>query len=179
MNRHLLAVLLAVATVCTVPSISCADPWTDIGPASAAFNYNGYIDPWTGRPGNGAYSGGFSFSNTQYRYVPTWRTPLYPQPAYAYPQPFAYPSPVTTEASIQVQVPANAEIWFDNRKTSQTGELRTFVSPSLENGKTFTYAVRARWTDASGKVVEQTKQVEVQAGQLSTADFRAEVARGR
>ncbi len=76
-------------------------------------------------------------------------------------------------------MPANAEIWFDNQKTSQTGSLRDFVSPPLDTGKKFTYNLRARWTDSSGKVIDQTKQVEVQAGQQSTADFMSEVARSK
>jgi uncharacterized protein (TIGR03000 family) len=191
MNRLMLSALLAAATVCGWPGVSSADPWADIGPAGSAFNYGGYIDPWTGRSGNGAFSGGVYFGNRpgsgpSWSYSPTWTNPLSPPIYYSHSRPFVasstYSTPLKAEgstASIQVRVPANAEIWFDNQKMSQTGSLRDFVSPPLETGKQFTYNLRVRWTDSSGKVIDQTKQVEVQAGQQSTADFMSEVAKSK
>jgi uncharacterized protein (TIGR03000 family) len=74
-------------------------------------------------------------------------------------------------AAVRVRVPAKAEIWFEGEKTSQTGEMRNFLSPPLERGKTYTYDVKARWTDDAGKVVERTQEVKVRAGGRSTADF--------
>jgi len=70
-----------------------------------------------------------------------------------------------------VRVPANAEIWFQGDKTSQTGTLRHFVSPQLQSGQTYTYEIKARWMDNSGQAVERTKQVKVQAGARVGVDF--------
>ncbi len=56
-------------------------------------------------------------------------------------------------------------------KTNQTGAMRRFLSPTLPPGRSLTYNVRARWTDATGKVIDETKPVQVQAGQLSSANF--------
>jgi uncharacterized protein (TIGR03000 family) len=78
-------------------------------------------------------------------------------------------------AYVGIRVPANAEILFDGEKTSQTGPIRTFVSPALEPGKTFTYKIQARWpgTGADSKPIEQTREVKVQAGQRVLINFLA------
>src|ERR1700723_1792902 len=57
-------------------------------------------------------------------------------------------------AYVDLRVPATAEIWFDDNKTAQTGSLRHYVTPSLESGRSFTYDIRARWTDPNGKVID-------------------------
>ena len=72
---------------------------------------------------------------------------------------------------MEVRVPANAEVWVEGDKTSQTGAVRHFSSPALTPGKTFTYDLRARWTGADGKAVDRTKQVKVQAGARVGVDF--------
>jgi uncharacterized protein (TIGR03000 family) len=79
---------------------------------------------------------------------------------------------------IEVHVPsAEAEVWFDGVKTTQTGTLRSFLSPSLAPGGTFTYTVRARWTE-DGRPVEQTRRISVQAGHQQTVDFRTPARSG-
>jgi uncharacterized protein (TIGR03000 family) len=52
-----------------------------------------------------------------------------------------------------------------------SGPVRHFYSAPLTPGQTFTYEVRARWTDPSGKPVERTKKVDVQAGARIGVDF--------
>jgi uncharacterized protein (TIGR03000 family) len=64
---------------------------------------------------------------------------------------------------VTVRVPANAEIWFDDDKTSQTGSLRSFISPPLNSDGNFVYHLRARWTE-NGQPVEKTRRLEVHAG---------------
>jgi uncharacterized protein (TIGR03000 family) len=59
-------------------------------------------------------------------------------------------------AYIQMEAPADAEVWVGMAKMSQTGRLRNFVSPPLPPGKNCFYQVRARWT-ANGQPVEQTR----------------------
>ena len=60
-------------------------------------------------------------------------------------------SAIDNAAMMEIRVPANAEVWVEGDKTSQTGAVRHFVSPTLQTGKTFTYDIRARWTGADGK----------------------------
>ena len=80
---------------------------------------------------------------------------------------------------IQVHAPANAEIWFEGSKTSQTGSVRNFVSPPLTSGKTFSYDVRAHWTDSNGKAVDKTQTVKIQAGGRSNVSFLNTDANGK
>jgi len=75
-------------------------------------------------------------------------------------------------AEVNVRVPASAELWFDNHKTRQTGLVRQFITPPLEQGKSFTYNLRARWTE-NGAPMDQTRTVEVQAGRQASVDFTA------
>jgi uncharacterized protein (TIGR03000 family) len=81
------------------------------------------------------------------------------------------PTQDTTRALIEVRVPAEAEIWFEGDKTSQTGSVRQFVTPPVTPGKMFTYDIRARWTGADGKPVDLQRSVQFQAGQRLTVDF--------
>jgi uncharacterized protein (TIGR03000 family) len=73
-------------------------------------------------------------------------------------------------ATIEVHVPANAQLWFEDTPTDQTGEWRRFTSPPLPPDQVFYYKLRARWND-SGQTVEQTRTIEVRAGKTTTVDF--------
>ena len=74
---------------------------------------------------------------------------------------------------IQVRVPANAEIWFEQEKTSQTGSLRRFLSPPLEPGMEYTYDIRARWRDENGQQLERTRKLSICAGERHALNFFA------
>ena len=73
-------------------------------------------------------------------------------------------------ALIAVHVPADAELWFDGTKTSQTSEVRQFQTPALEPGQEYNYTVRARWKD-QGREVDQTRKVTVRAGDRLGINF--------
>jgi len=73
-------------------------------------------------------------------------------------------------ALIEVTVPANAELWFDGVKTTQTGSTRYFVTPPLAADKTFTYEIRMSLPNGSDSAAD-TRQVQVQAGKRSTVNF--------
>lgn len=75
----------------------------------------------------------------------------------------------SNRALVNVRVPADATVWFDDAKTRQTGEFRQFMSPPLEAGN-YQYQVRAHWTQ-DGKAVDQTRTVTVQPGRQATVDF--------
>jgi uncharacterized protein (TIGR03000 family) len=73
---------------------------------------------------------------------------------------------------INLRVPANAEVWFDGSKTSQTGRLRSFVSPPLQPGRNYAYEIRARWMQ-SGRMAEETRRINVRAGDRDNLKFLA------
>jgi uncharacterized protein (TIGR03000 family) len=72
---------------------------------------------------------------------------------------------------MNIRVPAKAEVWFDGSKTSETGSLRSFVTPPLERGKEYSYEIRTRWTE-DGRPVEQTRKINIRPGDRLTLDFR-------
>ncbi|HEV3255482.1 MAG TPA: TIGR03000 domain-containing protein [Gemmataceae bacterium] len=87
--------------------------------------------------------------------------------------PSAVPTPAREPvAYLEVQVPADAQIWLEGAKTKQTGTSRLFVSPSLNAGEEYTYEVRVRWTQ-DGREVEQVQQVAVHAGDRLHLTFPA------
>jgi uncharacterized protein (TIGR03000 family) len=77
----------------------------------------------------------------------------------------------STSATMVVRVPVNAEVYCDGVKMSLTGSERKFVSPPLPTGRTFPYEIRAHWVGADGKPIDQTRLVQVQAGQRTLVDF--------
>src|SRR5216684_3721809 len=42
-------------------------------------------------------------------------------------------------ARIELTVPANAEVWLDGHKTQQAGAARSFITPPIQPGKSFSY----------------------------------------
>jgi uncharacterized protein (TIGR03000 family) len=91
-------------------------------------------------------------STTQSFYPPNWRGDM---PAF-----------------IDVQVPADAQIWFDGESTSQGGMERTFRSPPLAQGQNYSYEVKARWNE-NGKDMERTRKVGVHAGERVNVNLMA------
>jgi uncharacterized protein (TIGR03000 family) len=83
-----------------------------------------------------------------------------------------YSEPPQQFVAMTVVVPtATAQVWFENTLTTQQGTERLFRSPALEPGKNFTYTIKARWME-NGTAVERDRQVNVQAGQKITVNFR-------
>jgi uncharacterized protein (TIGR03000 family) len=72
--------------------------------------------------------------------------------------------------NITVRVPANADLWFEGTKTQSTGAVRKFQSPPLKSGRQYTYEVWVRWND-NGRIVTQTRQLSVSAGDHLTVRF--------
>jgi len=133
-------------------------------------NYGGYY----GR-GYGYYQpyGYYGYSPSYYNYDPGW----YSTPGVNYYPPtnvttLPAPTPVLANntATIEVIVPANAELWFDGNKTTQTGTQRFFVTPPLTAGTSSTYEVRATWVE-NGAPVTQARMIQVQPGQQSVVNL--------
>jgi uncharacterized protein (TIGR03000 family) len=90
----------------------------------------------------------------------------------------ASPTDNPTAAYIAVRLPANAEIWFDGDKTTQTGSDRLFVTPPLSPDRDYTYKVRVQWSE-DGRKVERMHSVAIRAGDRASLDFvSANVATG-
>jgi uncharacterized protein (TIGR03000 family) len=96
-----------------------------------------------------------------------WRVAYYyPSPAYYDWSPAYYPAEEAigaNTATIRVRVPSDARIWIEGEATSQGGNDRTFVSPSLAPGSQYVYHIRAQWNE-NGKAVERNREVTVHAG---------------
>jgi uncharacterized protein (TIGR02246 family) len=71
---------------------------------------------------------------------------------------------------ITIAVPPDAEVFFDGTATTQRGSERRFVSPPLEIGRKYEYAIRANWTE-NGRTVRQTRKVSVTGGDAVRVDF--------
>lgn len=70
------------------------------------------------------------------------------------------PEDYSNVAVMMAHVPENAEVWFMDRETTTTGNVRYFVSPTLSPGN-YTYSVRINWVEDGNKVTQ-------------THDFRAQ-----
>lgn len=74
-------------------------------------------------------------------------------------------------AFVQVLVPTGAELWFDDWRSSQQGEVRHFTSPRLAPSAKYAYRVHARWME-NGRRVDETRKMVVQAGDRLIVDLR-------
>jgi uncharacterized protein (TIGR03000 family) len=75
--------------------------------------------------------------------------------------------------TLNIAVPADAEIWFDGNKTRQTGTARSFVSPPLTPGHDYAYEVKTRWLE-NGYEVTQTRRVIVHASDVINLRFTSD-----
>ena len=187
-------VLLAAAGLVTAPGtvraqISIGAPYFSGGPSPLGYSAYPY--------GPGALSWGSAFSYTQryYWYGDNWPYPGYFVGTY-HGAPFfpgdgtpgsrkssgsersSYYSYGATDrtnadtALVNVRLPdAGAEVWIEGKATRQQGTEREFISPPLDPARTYTYEVRARWTDSNGQAHDETRTVRVQPGQQVTVDF--------
>jgi uncharacterized protein (TIGR03000 family) len=116
-------------------------------PASSGIGYGGYPGC-----GPGFYGGGYGFPGHGYGwgYSPYGVFDYY-RGYYLSPEPVREPD---HRAQIRLRVPADAEVWFDGQKTTQTSEYRDYYSPPLTPGKGYTCQVRVRWVEV-GKPVER------------------------
>jgi uncharacterized protein (TIGR03000 family) len=142
------ALLLAAACLVAVPRAPAQDgrgyryPWYEKG-------YRGYNEPTQAtRPTNPAAA---PVAPTKYTLVVTM-------------------VPDNTEgggnvATMMAHVPENALAYFQDRLMESTGTERTYVSPPLNPGKTYTYTVRVDWVE-EGKLVTQTHEFDVFPGMM-------------
>ena len=71
-------------------------------------------------------------------------------------------------ATIVLTVPVLASVTFDGQPTTSVGRVRTFTTPPLESGKTYSYTVVVcSWGSCQERVIQVT------AGQTAAASFFA------
>jgi uncharacterized protein (TIGR03000 family) len=73
-------------------------------------------------------------------------------------------------ARLIVELPADAKLFIDDKPTTSTASVRTFLTPDLERGKSYMYTVRAE-VMLDGQPVSETKTVGVTAGNISRLSF--------
>ena len=66
---------------------------------------------------------------------------------------------------VNLRVPRDAKIWFDENPTNQTGTMRSFESPPVAAGRDYVYDIRIEWK-RDGKNITQTRRVKVHAGDV-------------
>lgn len=146
------------------------------------YGSNGYYgNSYYGNRGYSPYYQNYGYGNA-YQYGPGYynSAPSYSVDPY-YSQPLIrqayYPAPASVQqsANVTVLVPAaDAQVWFENRATTQQGMERLFHSPPLDPNHNFTYTIKVRWME-NGQAVIRERQVNVQAGQSVTVNFRESV----
>jgi uncharacterized protein (TIGR03000 family) len=85
--------------------------------------------------------------------------------------PAALPPPNQTNApaTIQVNVPTDAVIYFDGFRTTANGNRR-YTTPALEQGKTYYYNVKVEMNH-DGQTMTTTERVIVRAGEQASVSF--------
>jgi uncharacterized protein (TIGR03000 family) len=73
-------------------------------------------------------------------------------------------------ARFTLRVPAEAEVWFDGQRTSETGSERRYSSPPLDPQRRYAYDIRVRWQE-DGVTVERTRRVHFHGGERVSVDF--------
>ncbi len=74
-------------------------------------------------------------------------------------------------ATIEVTVPADAWVWFDDTLMKQGGTERLFESPPLTPGKAYSYVITAQWHGPDGQDVVRKQQVTVRANESNNVEF--------
>jgi uncharacterized protein (TIGR03000 family) len=100
-----------------------------------------------------------------------WSLPTYNGGYYTYTGPQSIPGVASDKvAHVTVNVPADAQVWFDDRPTTTTGAVRHYETPALAPSSHYAYEIRARWND-NGREVTQTQKVDIRAGASVRVDF--------
>jgi uncharacterized protein (TIGR03000 family) len=79
--------------------------------------------------------------------------------------------PPDGKAHILILLPTDeAEVWFNGKKTVQTGKMRTFASPELKPGQEYSYEIKAKWK-VGDKTVEETRTLYISTDAWRIVDF--------
>jgi uncharacterized protein (TIGR03000 family) len=82
---------------------------------------------------------------------------------------------VAAPATILVSLPADAKLTIDDNATVSTSANRRFVTPTLQNGRDFSYTLKAEVV-RDGKPVSTVKVITVRAGETTQVDIEVPTA---
>jgi uncharacterized protein (TIGR03000 family) len=132
------------------------------GSAYPYYGYNSYYAP-------DYYGYDNAYPSYAYGYSPDYSLDQ-SAPAYGYPDSEQPAATADNRAHIRVLVPADAQLWFQNRLTKETGPTRLFNSPALQPGHTYSYDIRAQWRQGD-RMVTQDREITVYPGDRVSVDF--------
>lgn len=127
----------------------------------------------------GCWGGGYYPSHAYYDCYGCWGChgcygSVVIQPVYVAPPPAAKPEEkkkaAANQATVIVQLPADARLTVDGKGADLTSATRSFITPALEMDRDYYYTIKAE-ADRDGRALTQTKRVLVRAGQVSRVDF--------
>jgi len=134
-------------------------------------NHGYYSNP--GYYGTYNYSAPYYYGNDTYYSDPIVTVPPNEIRQSYYSDPSSNQAATNQAATVVVLTPTpDAEVWFDGNATSQRGMDRSFQTPALQLGGTYSYTIRARWME-NGQAVDRERRVNVQPGQSVTVNFRS------
>jgi uncharacterized protein (TIGR03000 family) len=148
------------------PGFGYGYPSYDYGYPSYGYAYPSYY------PSGGGLYGDLGTTTSAY-YTPPDDAGPYTAPVYDFSaNGAAEPAPRANDgaATVTVRVPPDAEVWFDGKRTTQRGEDRVYQSPPLRGDTSYTYDVRARWSE-NGKATDETRHITVHANGRTEVDF--------
>ena len=74
-------------------------------------------------------------------------------------------------AIIDIHVPSYGDVWIQGVKMTQSGELRRFISPTLDPHQMYSYDITARWIGKDGNPVVLDRRIIVKPGDHEAVDF--------
>jgi uncharacterized protein (TIGR03000 family) len=80
-------------------------------------------------------------------------------------------SEASTTIRLAVEVREGVKLYINEKLTNSTGANRRFVSSNLERGKNYQFILRAEVMGSDGKMISETQQVSMAAGQSHTMKF--------
>jgi len=80
-------------------------------------------------------------------------------------------------ATVVVTLPADAKLTIDGNATTSTSSTRTFETPALDAGKTYSYTLEATY-QKDGKAVVVNKKITIEAGKTTNVDLNQAPATG-
>jgi uncharacterized protein (TIGR03000 family) len=139
--------------------------------------YGGGYGVLYGDPDYGGYGGAPTIINNYYIQGPGQPPIVAQRPAgpgggdaALLPPPAVPEVPQVNVVRIDVNLPADAELFIQNVKMPQAGTTRRFVSPPLEAGQNYTYAIRVVWKE-NDRELSETRKLRVRAGDHQSITF--------
>ena len=78
--------------------------------------------------------------------------------------------PPADAALLIVKLPAEAELWINDARTSQEGSYRHFQTPTLPPDRDLTYTLKVNWRIKDAQLT-RTERIQVRPGEKATVNF--------